>query len=110
MNEKVNNHFRSCHCCRLSLFHSSQEDVYHIYKHGLRRNLEMKYVTLTNDMIKLSRLANVLAANGFTVELQFSNLAITVPYQYNLNSFINRLPITNRFVVRDRQLNIELNG
>jgi len=70
----------------------------------------MKYVTLNNDLIKLSRLANVLAANGFTVELQMSNLAITVPYQYNLNTFINKLPITNKFVVRDRQLNIELNG
>lgn len=70
----------------------------------------MRYVTLTNDMIKLSRLATVLAANGFTVELQFSNLAITVPHHYNLNSFINKLPITNRFVVRDRQLNIELHG
>lgn len=70
----------------------------------------MKWITLTNDMIKLSRLANILAANGFTVELQFSNLAITVPYNYNLNNFINKLPITNRFVVNDRQLNIELHG
>lgn len=70
----------------------------------------MRYVTLNNDLIKISRLATVLAANGFVVELQFSNLAITVPYKYDLNSFINKLPITNRFVVRDRQLNIELNG
>ena len=70
----------------------------------------MRYVTLHNDLIKISRLATVLAANGFVVELQFSNLAITVPYKYDLNSFINKLPITNRFVVRDRQLNIELHG
>ena len=70
----------------------------------------MKWITLHNDLIKISRLATVLAANGFVVELQFSNLAITVPYKYDLNSFINKLPITNRFVVRDRQLNIELNG
>jgi len=70
----------------------------------------MKWITLTNDMIKLSRLATVLAANGFTVELQFSNLTITIPDHYNLNSFINKLPITNRFVVRNRQLNIELHG
>ena len=70
----------------------------------------MKWITLNNDLIKISRLATVLAANGFVVELQFSNLAITVPYKYDLNSFINKLPITNRFVVRDRQLNIELHG
>lgn len=70
----------------------------------------MKWITLNNDLIKISRLATVLAANGFIVELQFSNLAITVPGHYHLSNFINNIPITNRFVIRGRTLNIELNG
>lgn len=72
--------------------------------------MEMKWISLNNDLIKISRLANVLVANGFTVELRFSNLAITVPSNYELDTFIKKLPITNRFVVKGRQLNIELNG
>lgn len=68
----------------------------------------MKWIRLDNDLIKLTRLANVLAANGFNVELQFNNLILQVPSNYNIDEFVKRLPITNQFLLQDRKLSIRL--
>lgn len=68
----------------------------------------MKWVTITDDIIRLHRLVNVLVANGFNVRLSQSNLLLELPDHFNINEFSNRLPITNTFTVSGRTINITL--
>lgn len=72
----------------------------------------MQWVLVDNDQIKLMRLSNMLARNGFSIHTRQINFDLyycfNVPMQYDLNQFVNRLPIVNDFILKDRVVMIKL--
>lgn len=72
----------------------------------------MQWVLVDNDHIKLHKLSNVLASNGFSIHTRQINFDLYycfhVPLQYDLNQFVNKLPIINDFILKDRVVMIKL--
>ena len=70
--------------------------------------MEMRWVTIDDNLIKITRLANLLANNGFILELQNNNLVLNVPAKYNYEQFIKSIPIANNFLIKNRTIIIEI--
>jgi len=68
----------------------------------------MNWVTITNDLLKITRLATMLSNNGFKLELQNNNLILIVPTYYNFDNFVKSIPITNQFLIDNRTIIIKL--
>jgi len=72
----------------------------------------MQWVSVDNDHFKLTRLSNMLVRNGFSIHTRQINFDVyycfNVPTQYDLDQFVNRLPIVNEFILKDRIVMIKL--
>jgi len=72
----------------------------------------MQWVWVSNDQFKLTKLSNILASNGFSIHTRQINFdmyyCFHVPFNYDITQFINKLPIVNDFILKDRVIMIKL--
>ena len=72
----------------------------------------MRWILVDNDNFRLTRLSAVLTRNGFTIHTRQINMSVyycfNVPLRYDITQFVNKLPIRNEFILKDRVIMIKL--